>query len=232
MPTQRVPRETSCSFDECREKPSSVNASQDGIYSERNYLITQEKVRQPRKSCQEAGEAHLVMGHNFSMQMRLKVPRKMPSHFLWERLLHHPCSEGSVYSLFPLSHKCTGYQGREPDGKKVPNYCLSCPRHKLVSLSKSFGGLGFKVARKVYVRSRCWFVGRMGGPSDPQMRGKKGGRKMGTPVCSKVTSVTLGNSSSSTEVPPYLPWSNTIPLVPLQGSVTEGELTWCVGGSV
>lgn len=46
------------------------------------------------------GGAHLVMGRNFFMQMRLKVPRKMRSHFPWGRLLHHHhrCSEASVYS--------------------------------------------------------------------------------------------------------------------------------------
>lgn len=65
-------------------------------------------------------------------------------------------------------------------------------------------------------------VGRMGGASDSKCRGRKVRGEYGTSVCSKVASVTLGNSSGFIEEPPHLPGSNATTSVPLQGSVPGG----------
>lgn len=89
------------------------------------------------------------MGHNFFMQMRLKVPRKMLSHLPWGRLLHHRCSEASVLPSFPSQPQVHGVSGESLAARRSQN------RHKLIFLSKSFVRLGFKVTRKVYEGSRC-----------------------------------------------------------------------------
>jgi len=100
--------------------------------------------------------------------MRLKVLRKMlpPLPVGKGQSISYAQREG-VYSPL-LRRKHTGSQGR-PWLQEATKLLPSLLSQAQAYLSKSFVGPGFEVAKKVYVRSRCWGVGESGRAIRPQM---------------------------------------------------------------